>query len=312
MRSSGIVGRAFSGASIRTLGLLAAIVVAAFLAVVFISRPHNTAGPCTVSNRAMLTDVPEASGLAVSRAHPGLLWTHNDSGNDAVLYAFEQTGAVRGQVRVPARMRDWEDVSAGPCNQDGDCLYIGDIGDNEMSRRTIQVYRIAEPNPGDRQTGRPEAISLTYPDGPHNAEAMFVADERIFIVTKDRSGMLYRSAAAVGDVLSAFNRGSTNIKLQRIAHLDLTGVTDAEMSPDGATVAVRTSDEVVIYAAADLMRGNVDARVRIPVQGLREPQGEGVALGDNGVLYLASEGRPWNRAGRFISLRCLIPFTRLP
>ena len=304
MRSSGIVGRACSGASIRRLGLSAAIVVAAFLVVVFISRPHNTAGPCEVTSRALLPDVPEASGLAVSRAHPGLLWTHNDSGNESVLYAIEPTGTVRGKVRVPARMRDWEDVSAASCSKDGDCLYIGDIGDNEMSRRTIQVYRIAEPNPGDRQTGRPEVISLTYPDGPHNAEAMFVADERIFIVTKDRVGMLYRSAAAVGDVLSAFNRVSTNIKLQRIARLDLTGVTDAEMSPDGATIAVRTADEAVVYAAADLTRGNVAARARIPVDGLREPQGEGVALGENGMLYLASEGRPWSRAGRLISLRC--------
>jgi hypothetical protein len=294
MRSSGI----------RRLGLSAAIVVTAFLVVVFISRPHNTAGPCPVTDRAMLADVPEASGLAVSRGHPGLLWTHNDSGNEAVLHAIEQTGTVRGKVQVPARLRDWEDVSAAPCNTGGACLYIGDIGDNEMSRRTIQVYRIAEPNPGDRQTGRPEVVSLTYPDGPHNAEAMFVADERIFIVTKDRTGMLYRSAAAVGDVLSAFNRARTNIKLQRIAQLDLVGVTDAEMSPDGATVAVRTADEVVMYAAADLMRGNIAARVRIPVDGLREPQGEGVALGENGMLYLASEGRPWNRAGRFISLRC--------
>jgi hypothetical protein len=293
MRSSGI----------RRLGLSAAIVITALLVVVFLSRPHNTAGPCEVVNRALLKDVPEASGLAVSRRNPGLLWTHNDSGHDEVLYAIDQTGTLRGKVRVPARLRDWEDVSAAPCNKGGDCLYIGDIGDNEMSRRTIQVTRIAEPNPDDRQTGRPEAISLMYPDGPHNAEAMFVADERIFIITKDRVGMLYRSAAAVGDVLSAFNRVSTNIRLQRIAHLDLVGVTDAEMSPDGATIAVRTADEVVMYAAADLMRGNVAARVRIPVDGL-EPQGEGVALGENGMLYLASEGRPWNRAGRLISLRC--------
>ena len=205
---------------------------------------------------------------------------------------------------VPARLRDWEDVSAAPCNRGGDCLYIGDIGDNEMSRGTIQVFRIVEPDPGDRQTGRPQAISLTYPDGRHNAEAMFVVDERIFIVTKDRVGMLYRSAAAIGDVLSAFNPASTNIKLQRIAHLGLAGVTDAETSPDGATVAVRTADEVVMYATTDVMRGNVAARVRIPVEGLGEPQGEGVAVGENGMLYLSSEGRPLNRAGRLISLRC--------
>ena len=294
MRSSGIA----------RLGLSAAIVITAFLAVVFLTRPRNTAGPCEVTNRSLLQDVPEASGLAVSRRNPGLLWTHNDSGHDEVLYAIERTGTIRGKVRVPQRMRDWEDVSAAPCSQGSACLYIGDIGDNEMSRRTIQVYRVAEPNPGDRQTGRPEAISLTYPDGPHNAEAMFVTDERIFIVTKDRVGILYRSAAAVGDVLSAFSRGSTNIKLQRIARLGLAGVTDAETAPNGSTVAVRNPDEVVMYATVDLIRGHVAAKVRIPVDALGEPQGEGVAVGDNGMLYLASEGRPWNRAGRLLSLRC--------
>lgn len=285
--------------------------IVAFLVVVSLTRPHSTTGPCEVINRSLLSDVPEASGLAVSRRRPGLLWTHNDSGHDPVLFAFDASGALRGRVRVPVRTRDWEDLSAASCPPVGGeqntaraCLYIGDIGDNEMSRRTIQVYRIAEPNPGDPQTGRPQTISLTYPDGRHNAEAMFVADERIFIVTKDRLGMVYRSAAAIGDVLSAFNPASTNIKLQRIAHLDLVGVTDAETSPDGATVAVRTADEVVIYATADLIRGSVAARVRIPVDVLGEPQGEGVALGETGMLYMASEGRPWNRAGRLISLRC--------
>ena len=289
----------------------AAIVITAFLAVVFLARPHNTTGPCEVAYRSMLPDVPEASGLAVSRRRSDLLWTHNDSGHDPVLFAIDAAGTRQGRVRVPIRTRDWEDLSAAACPSAGadqntarTCLYIGDIGDNGMSRRTIQVYRVAEPNPGDRQTGRPEAISLTYPDGRHNAEAMFVADERLFIVTKDRFGMLYRSAAAIGDVLSAFNPASTNIKLQRIARLGLVGVTDAETSLDGATVAVRTADAVVIYATADLIRGHVAARGRIPVERLGEPQGEGVALGGAGMLYLASEGRPWRRAGRLISLRC--------
>jgi hypothetical protein len=300
MRSSGIA----------RLGLSAVIVIAALFGVAFLSRPKNTAGPCEVTNRASVTDVPEASGLAVSRRHPGLLWTHNDSGHEPILFAVDPSGTVHGRVRVPILTRDWESLAAASCPRVGadqtaarTCLYIGDIGDNEMSRRTIQVYRVAEPEPAG-QSGRPEAMSLTYPDGPHNAEAMFIADDRIFIVTKDRSGMLYRSAAAVDDVLSVFSQERTNIRLQRIASLGLVGVTDAGTSPDGATVAVRTSGEVVIYATVDLIRGNVAARVRIPVNAIGEPQGEGLALGQGGMLYLASEGRPWNRAGRLITLGC--------
>jgi uncharacterized protein YjiK len=40
---------------------------------------------------------------------------------------------------------------------------------------------------------------------------------------------------------------------------------------------------------------------------LKEPQGEGVALDSNGMLYLASEGRFWNRSGRLLSLKCTLP-----
>ena len=98
--------------------------------------------------------------------------------------------------------------------------------------------------------------------------------------------------------------------LERIGQLGLEEevVTDAEASPDEALVVVRTSEAVIIYRTADVIRGGtVPYRLRIPIGGLREPQGEGVALDTNGMLYLVSEGRPWNRAGRFISLRCILP-----
>src|SRR6185503_14320522 len=160
---------------IRRLGLSAVIVVAAFLVVALFSRPHNTAGPCEVTGRAMLPDVPEASGLAVSRGSPGLIWTHNDSGNDAVLFALDDSGAMRGRVRVPILMRDWEDISAAPCasvrlraGQARDCLYLGDIGDNSFNRRRIQVLVVAEPDAGAAETAHPEVFNVAYPDGAHN------------------------------------------------------------------------------------------------------------------------------------------------
>ena len=293
MRSSGI----------QRLGLSAAIVVAAFLVVALFSRPHNTAGPCLVTSRAMLPDVSEASGLAVSRDHPGLLWTHNDSGNDAVLFALDASGAMLGRVRVPILMRDWEDISAAPCGslrlrsgKARDCLYLGDIGDNSFNRRRIQVLVVAEPDPAAAETAHPEIVNVVYPDSAHNAEALFVAGGRLFIVTKDRVGTLYGSVAPLGE--------EHEITLRRISALGLEAVTDAEASTDEMSVAVRTSHEVLIYRTAELIDGGVTPRSRIPIDRLGEPQGEAVALGENGRLYLASEGRPWNRAGRFISLRC--------
>jgi hypothetical protein len=243
----------------------------------------------------MLPEIPEASGLAVSRRDPGLLWSHNDSGNAAMLFALDTAGTVRGRVRVPIRTRDWEDISAARCPP-GDCLYIADIGDNGLARRQVQIYRVPEPKPGDAETAPPEVFNATYADGPHNAEAMFVVAADLFIVTRDRVGGVYRSTLS----------GSHELTFQRIGQLGLGAVTDAETSRDEKSVVVRTSHEAVFYRANDLTLGSTVPYLRIPIDGVKEAQGEGVAL-DGNVLYLASEGRGWNRAGRIVSLRCNLP-----
>lgn len=273
-------------------------VIAAFVAVAALS-PNPTTGPCTrIGDVAQLREVPEASGLAVSRRQPGLLWTHNDSGHDTELFAVDSSGVVQGRVRLPVRTRDWEDVSSGSCPS-GDCLFIADIGDNDLARKNVQVFRIPEPRPDARQTPRPDTFTLTYPDGPHDAEALFVAESRVFIVAKDRDGELYGSVEPLGT--------EGKVRLQRIGKLGLEVVTDAETSRDGQSVVVRTPTAAIVYRTADLVRGgSVPSGVQIPIDGLQEPQGEGVAL-DGDVLYLASEGRPWSRAGRLLSLRCSLP-----
>ena len=128
------------------------LTLGASLLAVWMLRPYESAGPCVVvSGPAMVPEIPETSGLAVSRQHPGLLWTHNDSGSAAVLFALDTAGTLRGRVRIPIRTRDWEDVSAARCPS-GDCLYIADIGDNRRTRRQVQIYRVPEPAPGDAET----------------------------------------------------------------------------------------------------------------------------------------------------------------
>ena len=254
------------------------------------------AGPCNVVHRTSLPEISEASGLAAGRRNPGVLWSHNDSGNATVLFALDERGGLRGRVRVPVRTRDWEDISAARCPA-GDCLYIADIGDNGLARRRIEIYQVPEPAPGDTETAQPVVYTAAYADGPHNAEALFVLGSDVFVVTRDRTGGLYRST---------LNR--RDITLERIGQLGLAAVSDAEASPDQTSVVVRTPKSVVTYRTTDISRGGmVRPERRISVEGLNEPQGEGVALDAAGILYLASEGRPWNRAGRFISLRCSTP-----
>src|SRR5687767_1112606 len=78
----------------------------------------SSASPAHLENEACvvadgpkpLPNLPEASGAALSRRTPGLLWSHNDSG-EPLLFAFDTSGALRGRVHVPnAAVEDWEDV----------------------------------------------------------------------------------------------------------------------------------------------------------------------------------------------------------
>ena len=278
-------------ASLKVVTAMTGLLLVGLLLLAWSTRPDATAGPCLVASRSVgFSELPESSGLAVSRRNSALLWSHNDSGSAAVLFAIDTAGTVHGRVSVPVATRDWEDVSAGPCPS-GSCLYIADIGDNRRVRPSIKIYRVPEPAPGDATTAPPEVFTATYDDGPHNAEAMFVVGADLFIVTRDRIGGLYRATVA----------GSQELTFQRIGQLGLAAVTDAETAPDEKSVVVRTEHEAVFYRLDDQSLG--DSFLRIPLDGLKEPQGEGVAL-DGRMLYLSTEGRAWTRGGRLLSLRC--------
>jgi hypothetical protein len=109
-----------------------------------------------------IPDLPEASGVAVSRRSPGRLGAHNDSG-DAVLLALDTRGSVTGRVRVSGvKVEDWEAVAVGPCPA-GSCIYIADIGDNEAERKRITIYRVSEPSTEDSVAVK-DTFHATYRD----------------------------------------------------------------------------------------------------------------------------------------------------
>lgn len=252
-------------------------------------------------------EVRESSGLAASRRHPGVLWTHNDSGGDPVLFAVDSTGAPLGTVRVTgAENRDWEDVAAGPCPA-GECLYVGDVGDNDGDRPEVQVYRVPEPAPGDAAVAA-ERMALRYPGGPQDAEALFVLPSgELFVATKGTHGpvALYRAPAG-------FTPGAT-LTLERVAGLtgDAAGrldrVTGASASPDGRWVAVRTYTGLHLFRSEDLTGGGTPASERFELAPLEEPQGEAVALRADGTVFLTSEASGRSEPAVLSRLACTLP-----
>jgi hypothetical protein len=94
------------------------------------------------------SSVTEASGLCASRAHPNVLYTHNDSGHDNEIYAIDATSGHRlATIAITgAHSRDWEDIACGPCTDlIGHCIYIGDTGGNTGNNAANVIYRVREP-----------------------------------------------------------------------------------------------------------------------------------------------------------------------
>ncbi|HMT06424.1 MAG TPA: hypothetical protein PKA82_00365 [Pyrinomonadaceae bacterium] len=146
-------------------------------------------------------EITESSGIAASKCQTGVYWTHNDSGDDAFIFAIGPKGEKLGTWRVPSATNyDWEDI-ASTRDSNGKChIYIGDIGDNGAKRDYYIIYKVEEPliTPTAKQSSKhysnntqnPESIRFTYPDGKHNAETLLVDPKtgNIYIVTKRFSG----------------------------------------------------------------------------------------------------------------------------
>ena len=264
---------------------------------------------------AALRDLPEASGLAASRRSPGILWSHLDSGASPVLIALDTHGAVKGKVRLSGvTLTDWEDVAVSPCGASS-CVYVADIGDNRGARQSIAVHRLREPLPTDSSAPAAETFMGVFPDGPQDAEAFFVLGTGdMFVVTKGDTGgpvALYRfpSNAKAGGAASTLQKVGV-LQSGRISKENW--VTGASASTDGRWVVLRTPGSLTFYDAGRIAKGDFGSPLKFSVAAMKEPQGEGVAFGANGAVFLAGEGGGKKAAGTFGSLVCNLPASAAP
>jgi hypothetical protein len=256
---------------------------------------------------AAIAELPEASGLAVSRRGTGRLWAHNDSG-EPILFALDSRGSVTGRVRLSGvTLDDWEAVAVGSC-PGGSCVYVADIGDNNARREHITIYRFPEPSGSEASVSVNGIFHAQYPDGAHDAEAVLVtSDNGIFIATKGDTGpvALYRFPREL-------RPGATH-PLERVGTPRESGiparnerVTDGAVSADGEWIVLRTRQNLRFYRAAELLAGNWRVVSQYDLQTLGETQGEGVALGANDAVFLTGEGGGKSRPGTFARLVCSV------
>ena len=249
--------------------------------------------------------ITESSGLVSSRVNPGIFWTHNDSGDGPFIYAFDRQGKSRGVWRViGASARDWEDIAAGPGpERKRTYLFVGDVGNNDGKRTTVEVYRFLEPAVAEadmratkskpRMTAPAAVIRLRYPDGNHDAETLLVhpVTGDIYIITKEFLGK-----AGIYKATAPFNAAEV-ITLKHIGALNFPSllggfVTGGDISPDGHRVAI--CDYTQGYELVLSEGRPFDEIWRQPIKTLSlgtRKQGEAIAYRlDGKALLTTSEG----------------------
>ncbi len=171
-------------------------------------------------------------------------------------------------------------------------FWVADIGDNELRRETVALILVG---PDGQATVR----RLTYPDGPHDAEALLLGRNGLpVIVTKDPTGVsgVYLPAGPLAESGSTALRRAGQVELPTsrtvggpVGRVGSRLVTGGAVSADGRVIALRTYTDAWLYPApdGDPVAALTREPVQLPLPG--EPQGEAIAFEPDGTLLSASE-----------------------
>jgi hypothetical protein len=250
-------------------------------------------------------EITESSGIVASRCNRNALWTHNDSGNQNLVYAFNIKGEHLGAWRVSgAKNKDWEDIGTFQ-NAKGECyLYVGDIGNNARDRGELIIYRFREPsiseankstsktNPENIETA--EAIKINYPDTRHDAETLIVHPQTgdVYILTKRISG-----AAGIYRLKADYAPDKTNT-LEKIGDFSVPAVpngflTGGDISADGKRVIICDYFNAYELKLPEKAKNFEEIwRQQLTVVKLGErPQGEAICYSLDGKSIIATSER---------------------
>jgi hypothetical protein len=223
--------------------------------------------------------IQESSGLAGSRRHPEVLWTHNDSGDGPRLYAVGPDGPALATLTLAgAQARDWEAMAAGRDDRGRPALFVGDIGDNLDAWPEVAVYRVTEPARLGDATVAAARYRLRYADGPRNAEALLVdpRSNRLYVATKEPDGGgLYRAPARLRT-----DQPNVLHKVARVPPL----VTDGAFAPDGRSFVLRDYQSAYVYTAPGRRAGELPLPPQYQGESLTvSADGRSVLVGSEGV-----------------------------
>jgi hypothetical protein len=231
--------------------------------------------------------VDEASGIADSRSVPGYLWVQEDSDNPNAIHLLSHSGAYLKKIVIDgATNRDWEDivVSSGP-DAGKFYIYLAETGDNNNAYTQYYIYRFPEPGQTTDTVRTYDKIAFSYPDGPHDAEAILVEPNSrdIYIITKRESrSLVYRLAYP-------YDPGVVHI-VTKVAELGYNFVVSATVTASVDAILVKTYGAVYYYQRNGKSIAETLQQTPVTIPYVLEQQGEAITYKlDNTGYFTLSE-----------------------
>ncbi|OWF42052.1 uncharacterized protein LOC110461632 isoform X2 [Mizuhopecten yessoensis] len=201
--------------------------------------------------------IDEASGLAASQLHEGILYTHNDHGDAPHIYAINASDASLVStltIGSGATNHDWEDVAVGPCSNGATtfCIYIADTGFSSANAEVANIiYRVQEPaSLTDKYQTLTVDSTLKFNWTEEESQAVMVDPQaNVYIVSNvlGGRGTFLKLPPAWGQAVPT-NVASTTTLLIRTSHHDPTA---ADISPDGKRLLIKAKYHVYYWNVPD-------------------------------------------------------------
>jgi len=217
--------------------------------------------------------ITESSGLAASRAHPGIAYTINDSGDVPRIFAVDiASGSVVGVTTV--ENATWYDAEA--MSLWGGKIWVADVGSNRGAGEQRALYVLDEPGAGNHRVTA-DRYPVKLDGGAVELEAIAVLPGRVFLFSK---GWPHGFTFLLTGRLS-----KTEPSVARFMNLSTPAwTTDATATADGRYVLVRGAVQVEVRDIRTWKLVHVDV---IPML----QQGETITMETSGTSYLiGSEG----------------------
>jgi hypothetical protein len=265
--------------------------------------------------------IDEMSGIVKSRRYENVWWVHNDSGDGPRLFAIDSTGSVhvppwrQGRFSAGASVDtsddppwpglhlggaahiDYEDLALRDST-----LYVGDIGNNGNARRDLGIYVVPEPFYHTRRTRPKKYIRFAYPEQEtfpaqrwhYDAEALFVVDGRLYLLTKYRRGQQIDSSKPGTTLYRLDTEHPHRVNALTVVdeHDTIPVPTAAALSPSGDRLAVLGYNTLWLFPRpADGVHwlSTEPRRLQLPADRLQ--QAEAVTWDDPRTLRITNEQR---------------------